>query len=198
MPDFGQGTNPEKEILLAGGKLEYRVETTGNIQTGTWVNVGYLSKEAGQTFNPGLPQFQEVFVTGLTDPVKRRGKSREPLLKATLVQCNPVNLAIACGQAAADVASGKFVGGKVVDAPLMAWRLTIPNEDEPTKNLRIVFFKGRIVEAPDINFKDESEVPVPVTIRAWEVTGDEDPEIVDGTDPIEAGSRFQVEQVASM
>ncbi len=145
MPEYGQGANPEKEILLAGGKLEYCTSITGEITAGTFVNVGYTAKDAGGVFNDKQPTFKEVKVTGLPDAVKRKATDRDVTLKVTILQTNLTNIALACGASPSDIVAGKYKGGGLVDAATLKWKYTVPNEDDPTKAKKLTIPQGKVI-----------------------------------------------------
>jgi len=165
MSEYGEGTNPENEIILAGGKLEYCSSITGEISAGTFVNIGYTAKEAGGTLRDPQPRFKDVFVTGLQDPVKRRALDRDVTFKATILQAKLENLAIAAGGSPADVVAGKFKGGYAKDATILKWRYTVQNDDNNSKDQRLTLFQAKVVDAFEIPWADDKESAVVVTLK---------------------------------
>lgn len=193
MPDYGVGTTPTEDIILAGGNLEYNTTYTGEISAGTWSSVGYTAKEAGGVLSVSPAAFTDVKVTGLTDPVKRKATGRPATFKATLVQITMNNLAIVLGDTPAAVASGKYKGGKSVVGTFMKWRYTVQNDDATSKDKRLYLFKARVEEAVEIPFNDDKESAIVLTLTANEVTGGESTAIIDGGAAL-TGYRFQIEE----
>jgi hypothetical protein len=193
MPDYGKGSAPTEDVILAGGNLEYNTVITGEISAGTWSSVGYTAKDAGGVLSVKAATFTDVKVTGLSDPVKRKAVGRDATFKANLVQMNMDNLAIVLGDTPAAVASGKYRGGKSVVGTTMRWRYTVPNDDAPTKDKRLYMYKARVEEAVEIPFADEKESQIALTLTLLEVTGGETPAIIDGGVAL-TGFRYQIEE----
>ena len=169
MPDYGEGVNPQNEIVLAGPKVEYCETLAGEVTAGSFTNIGYTDKEAGGTLVDAPPEFQEVFVTGLVDPVKRKGTKKNVTFKFRFNQVNLTNLAIATGQALSQKSGEILLGGKVQDAPLYKWRFVVPNDDDSTKDITVIIPRGRVIETSEVKFSDTAPTGVDVTIQALEV-----------------------------
>lgn len=180
MPDYGVGTTPTNEIILAGGNLEYCTTITGEISAGSFISVGYTDKDAGGVFTDKQPSFKDTFVTGIDDPVKRKAKDREVTLKVLFRQMTLENFAIATGGLPSDVANSTFKGGKSQDAQYVKWRYTVQNPDDSTKDIRVVLMKGKIVDSSEVKFGDNDEAGISVTIRGFQVLGSESPTIANG------------------
>jgi len=168
--DFGVGTKPEDDIVMAGGELEFcESQVAGDVTAYVFTGVGYTAKDAGGVLSDKQPTYKDVKVTGMADPVKRRAVDREVTFKATLLQVTLENFRLATGSKAADVVGGVFLGGKAQEAEKQCWRYTVKNEDDAAKSLQIYIPRGQVIEAVEVPFADEKETGVQVTIKGFEV-----------------------------
>jgi len=167
--DLGTG-GKSKEIILAGGDLGYCATLTGEVSAGVFTSIGYTAKDAGGVLSDKQPTFKEVKVTGLKDPVKRKALDRDVTFKVTILQSTLANIAIATGGVAADATASGFVGGKAQDAAILKWQFLVQNDDDGTKDKKLIIPRGQVMDAVEVPYNDDKETAIAVTIKALEVT----------------------------